>query len=792
MSGVNERGVMQFLRGMLAIAMLGSCTSASVGSAEVQIAYDLSESRVLAFDGWLELMPAEQGRLGPLAEATAQITLSGLPAYPLDGPALVEAFNLGRLPMDEDILGLLRIQGEASARQIGRAQGTLRDGRHMTLDAAAPLVLSIQGMITCAPVELCAPLAAFPLSLRGDHDFTPLGFDLHDLEQNGKSWISGRIELAVEGQTAILEIMGREQSRTPVPEPRGAVVWSAGLLGLVRLRVARRRVSRRRATRLLLLLALPLAFVACEVKSKTIPLHVIALADDDGGRPTTVAPADFATRVDFMNTLYAPAAIQFSFDPNTDWETLNDTALNELWNGDSEFWVAPNAIAARYPGKIVVFLRYGHEEEPAQGAFAYPPDTGAPIPSGMPLPTEDVEFVAYPNQSEVLPDSSNGFLAHEVGHYLGLYHTHPAWGDDEDAIQALLHSGGIDALDGDGLDDTAPDGARSHFLTNTGFDDRCSGSTSTYAAPSDFYTYFAVLVSPDRDNVMSYFRCGKARFSALQIEILHDTLEHESRRHLVEPVCAPDHHRLPTEDFQRCVDYWAHKGRWPVSVSAAEFGAETGAPAVYMTSTIQPGAPRIVRDLATPANYQETFDEAADQGYRPEQVQGVVVEGETRYNGVWTATDDEFVSFHSLSEEEFATVFADSLEAGHDLVDFNVHDVGEADEESGEVGPRFAATWVDRSHKGYIAEYDMTAAEYEQLFQQYDDQDFRVVRFSSYATPSGIRHAALWHPKTTPYVHHPYQAPSEHQANYDALRFQGFKLLQLHDYNGLISAIWVQ
>lgn len=541
----------------------------------------------------------------------------------------------------------------------------------------------------------------------------------------------------------------------------------------------------RRTNRLLILtlvLTLPLILIACEIKIYTIPLHVIALSDNDGGRGNQITPGQITSHVDFMNTLYAPAGIQFSFDPATDWEERLDTSLNNMQNAGTNFWQAPNAVAARYPGKLVVFLRYGPGNTPAINAFAYPPNTGAPVPPSVVLPTDNVDFVAYWNQSNQAWPNNQGLLAHEVGHYLGLYHTQPTWGGTASTIQAILDAAGLAGLDGDGLSDTPPDAAPAHFLANTGQSGRCAGSSS-YTAPSSASTSGVVQISPDRGNVMGYFWCQPLAFASSQLLILRDTLQHELRRHLIEPICPPDHHRLPAAEFQRCVDYWTHKGRWPVSVSATtdDLGG------TVMTSTIQPGAPRYVRHLIDGSAYQTTFVAAADDGFRPEQVQGVLVNGQTRYNAVWAPIDGNFESYHGMTPASFDAKFAELAERGWQLVDFNVFDIVGATRSDTN---RINATWVDRPHSGYVALYGMTAAEYDIWFQDHDALGFEVVRFSAYHSSAGKQYAALWHPRVGSYVHHPSQTPAEHQANYNVLSLEGFRLRQLHDYDGLISAIW--
>lgn len=69
----------------------------------------------------------------------------------------------------------------------------------------------------------------------------------------------------------------------------------------------------------------------------TIRIHAIPLSDADGGRANTVTPAKFAAAVDAMNTIYEPVDIRFAFDPAQDWHPRQDTSLNSLHNGGSDW-----------------------------------------------------------------------------------------------------------------------------------------------------------------------------------------------------------------------------------------------------------------------------------------------------------------------------------------------------------------------------------------------------------------------------------------------------------------------
>lgn len=528
-------------------------------------------------------------------------------------------------------------------------------------------------------------------------------------------------------------------------------------------------------------------------------VHAIPLSDDDGGRAYSITVADLTALISTANTRLAALGVELVFDPTCDWAPLPRTSLNSLVNTTPNFWVEPNQVASRIPGKIVMFFRFGnHPTKPTGNGFAYPPATGHPVPSSAPLPTDDVQFVAFPSTKAGIEQNDGNFFAHEVGHYLGLFHTFPGWGTETvyppkpgsppppltsaDAEQRLVSyiqaNGGTEAaLDGDLLGDTAPDcGAVPYDAAGWahGAADRTTVTfeQSTGSAPYDF------TFTPPRDNAMSYFTPGRAQtFTAQQRQRVQETLQHDRRRRLSEWPCPPDFHDLEVTRFQGCFDYWVHRCRWPHTLGATFTGGQ-----VLMAGSFQPGPDRPVRHLMTSAQYQSSFEQFRELGFRPARVVGTPTPGGPRYTAIWTPIDGDFEARHVLPLDEYEHLWHDFRTQGWLQVDLSIYATTD--------GPRAASVWVQRPFDDYASYFGMTASEYQQRFEDLWERGLRVTTFSAYRDGDDDRYAAIWERVPGRWGHWFGLTSSEYQQKYDEMAAAGLRLHQVQLYGATFSGIW--
>jgi hypothetical protein len=511
-----------------------------------------------------------------------------------------------------------------------------------------------------------------------------------------------------------------------------------------------------------------------------IRLHVIPLSDDDGKRGNTVTPDQIHENIKNANEVFAQAGIQFVFDEKTDWTPMKDTELNSMHNSGANWWVRPNKVANQYLGKLVIFLRWGGTgSEPKGNAFAYPPRTGAKEFSFAKLPTDNVNFVAFYNQTKnVAPNANISTFPHELGHYLGLYHTFPGWGNPSvEQVKEFVEKNGAAGLDGDGLADTPPD-AGTLYYTSEVSNDKCNGPES--------YTVGGKKIAPNRNNLMSYFGCKPYELSSLQIKMIKQTLRHPTRSHLIgdaryaaiwEKSSGPAwvaRHGMTSAQYQQEFDKYGKQGYRLAHVNGYNVGGKAYYAAIWEKSA---GPARAARHGMTSAQYQQEFDKYAKQGYRLVHVSGYGVSGKAYYAAIWDkSAGPAWVARHGMTSAQYQQEFDKYGKEGYRLVHVSGYGV------SGKA--HYAAIWEKKSGPAWAARHGMTSAQYQEEFDKYGQQGYRLVQVSGYNVGGQAYFAAIWEKASGPaWVARHGMASGLYQFEFDKLVQQGYRLILVSGYS---------
>jgi len=327
--------------------------------------------------------------------------------------------------------------------------------------------------------------------------------------------------------------------------------------------------------------------VTIQVRLQAIPLTDVQT--DAAGNPLhpfAIAPGAFSDLVGRVNWSYEGTDIVIVFDPGTDWQPMADTVMNRDQAGRRD---RGNGIAAGFPGKVVCFLRWGGGDGRTGNGNAYPPPEAGPVPPSV----DGIEqnYVALPDAIAppygLLNQGNGSFVAHELGHYLGLYHTFPGWGQvpgpiyaqssptaaeaDLEVLQYAVSQGGtIAAFDGDGLADTAPDPSPTLYQAHG--QNICTRRAITVSGTVAGQP-LSLTFTPDPNNAMGYFATCPAtdppvpaRFSPDQIALMQRTL-HGARSHVA---------RIRFDGIANERELWIALGDPPAGQPIQAYGILTG------------------------------------------------------------------------------------------------------------------------------------------------------------------------------------------------------------------------
>ena len=228
----------------------------------------------------------------------------------------------------------------------------------------------------------------------------------------------------------------------------------------------------------------------------TLPMQAIRVSDDDGQRGCPITADEVGVWVTEANKIYAPAHVRVSFSPGArDCSEVASTNINNVMTGLEEGFLRDSKkVLAKYPGKLVVFFRHGPGEQPNGFSFSD-------------FRSNFIVMCGF-NANNHCGHWNFGNFAHELGHYLGLYHPFARQFNTVAEAEAFVRAKDFkpEMLDGDGIKDTPPVPCINEFGCGTINEISLAG------------TRYALL----RDNVMSYYDASRRTVTPGQIAKVRD------------------------------------------------------------------------------------------------------------------------------------------------------------------------------------------------------------------------------------------------------------------------------
>jgi len=191
----------------------------------------------------------------------------------------------------------------------------------------------------------------------------------------------------------------------------------------------------------------------------------------------------------------------------------------------------------------------------------------------------------------------------------------------------------------------------------------------------------------------------------------------------------------------------------------------------------------------TSAQYQTTFDSLVGQGYRLNYVTGYTINNVAIFAAVWEKkSSPAWVAHHGMTSTDYQNKFNTYTSQGYRLVLVNGYTVNGID--------NYVAIW-DKSPSGsWIARHGMTSSQYQSYFNTYTGQGYRLKHVSGYEIGTEARYAAIWEKTsdTSAWVARHGMTSAEYQTQFDNLTGLGYRLTLVSGYQvgstDYYAAIW--
>lgn len=195
----------------------------------------------------------------------------------------------------------------------------------------------------------------------------------------------------------------------------------------------------------------------------------------------------------------------------------------------------------------------------------------------------------------------------------------------------------------------------------------------------------------------------------------------------------------------------------------------------------------VARHNLTPADYQSAFDTYLKQGYRLTTVTGYTCGGQERYIALWEKTaGPAWAARHGMSAQDYQTAFDDMLKKGYRLTHVSGYGVNNQ--------AKFAAIWEKANGPAWAARHNLTAAQYQQAFDDMSKKGYRLTDVSGYVVNNTEYFAAIWEQSAANYIARHNMTAAQYQQAFNDNMKQGYVLKTVSGYskNGtdLYAAIW--
>lgn len=194
---------------------------------------------------------------------------------------------------------------------------------------------------------------------------------------------------------------------------------------------------------------------------------------------------------------------------------------------------------------------------------------------------------------------------------------------------------------------------------------------------------------------------------------------------------------MTSQQYQQTFNDLTSKGFLLHNISGYNVGGQDRYAATFSKVPIPGATAWQARHGMTAADYQQTFNTFTGQGYRLVDVSGYQVGSDAHYAALWVkAPGPAFVAHHGMTSDQYQQTFNQLVGQGYRLVHVNGYGIN---------GHAFyAAIWEKNNGTAFVARHGMSSSDYQQAFNQYTGQGYRLADVCGYAVGNQTLYAAIW------------------------------------------------
>ena len=222
-------------------------------------------------------------------------------------------------------------------------------------------------------------------------------------------------------------------------------------------------------------------------------------------------------------------------------------------------------------------------------------------------------------------------------------------------------------------------------------------------------------------------------------------------------------------------------------IDGGRFAAGRSYDARKVPGNIKPGAAEVARHGVPARDYQCLFDQAANAGYALEWIDGFDVGGKVYYNAVFRPRSVATAGFHGLTGAQYQQRFDEYAGKGYRLHQVDVY--------GGDGGVRYAAIFRKQSGPAWKAYHGLSADQHQQRMDTWTADGYRPRNVAVVSSGGQRRYAALYEKADVGSWQSKSQlTAAEYQQVFDANDKDGRKLVYVNAYvhggQPQFSAIW--